>query len=182
MAAAPAPAIAEAPVGSQASPSPSDAYRILSRLGRVAPRMTLSAAECTALEGLAAQWLARGATPDQLTRALTDGLPHPVHSPGALARTRLETKMPPEPIHTPARIVHAVMICMGCETSDNIVPLRGGICDECRAQMEAEDAEEALRAEGHIPEMFRNPDHPVDVARRAAEARAAAGYTRQLPR
>jgi hypothetical protein len=178
-----APAVpATAAASAESSPAPSEAYRILSRLGRVEPRMTLSAAECAALEGLAAQWLARGATPDQLTRSLTEGLPNPVHSPGALVRNRLEKKMPPEPIHTPARIVRAVMICMGCETSDNIAPLRGGICDECRAQMEAEDAEEELRAKGHIPEMFRNPDHPVDVARRAAEARAAAGFTRPVSR
>ncbi|NJP77954.1 hypothetical protein HCK01_11595, partial [Streptomyces sp. AA8] len=58
--------------------------------------MTLSAAECQALEALAAQWLDLGAREDEVVRALTAGLPPEVHSAGALARRRLIDKMPPE--------------------------------------------------------------------------------------
>ena len=43
-----------------ARPDPSPAYLALARLGRTEPRLALSAADCTALEGLAAAWLAPG--------------------------------------------------------------------------------------------------------------------------
>lgn len=123
-------------------PAPSLAYRTLARLGRTEPRMTLSAAECAALEALAAQWLARGATPDHLTRSLTTGLPHPLHSPGAIARKRLESKMPPEPYQEPAHITRAVMLCIGCEEPETVVTLIRGVCVDCREEMEAYDAAE----------------------------------------
>jgi hypothetical protein len=139
--------------------------------------MTLSAAECGALEPLAAQWLARGATPEHLVRALTEGLPHPLHSPGALARNRLEKKMPPEPFQTPSRVTRALMLCFGCEVPENVKPLRGGLCADCHAEMEADDdTGEPGVVPGHIPDIFRNKPAQVDVGRRAAEVRAAGGY------
>ncbi|KIF76061.1 hypothetical protein QR77_23555 [Streptomyces sp. 150FB] len=174
---APAPEPEPEPEPERASaPVTSTAYRALQRLGRAEPRMTLSAAECAALEPLAAQWLARGASQEHLTRSLTEGLPHPLHSPGAIARTRLEKKMPPEPIQERAHVNYAVMVCASCEVPDNVSPLTRGICDDCREDMSAyEAAEEAEVTPGHVPDTFRRVPAQVDTARRADEARAAGG-------
>ncbi|MFF4156697.1 hypothetical protein [Streptomyces sp. NPDC001678] len=79
-------------------PRRSRAYRALASLGRVDPRLTLSAVECAELEPLAAQWLALDATPEQMTAVLTTGLPSPLRHPPALLRNRLEKKMPPVPL------------------------------------------------------------------------------------
>ncbi|MEN8649507.1 hypothetical protein ABCR94_02345 [Streptomyces sp. 21So2-11] len=162
------------------------AYRTLARLNRTDSRMTLSAAECAQLEGLAADWLAMGVTADQLTHTLTDGLPNPMHSPGAIARTRLETKMPSKEstgASAPAHITRAVIVCMGCDEPETVVTLIGGVCLECREEMVAYDAEEAAKAMEAVPDTFRAAPAQVDVARRAAEARAAGGLKpRLLPR
>ncbi|MFD5749990.1 hypothetical protein [Streptomyces sp. NPDC127033] len=170
----PAPVVAPAP----ASPPASVAYRTLARLGRTEPRMTLSAAECAALEALAAEWLARGATPDHITRSLTAGLPHPLHSPGAIARTRLESKMPPEPSSTgaPAHITRALMACISCENDETTTLMIRGVCVDCQEEMRAYDAaEETGLVIDAIPDTFRAVPAQVDVARRADELRAAAG-------
>ncbi|WP_042801390.1 hypothetical protein [Streptomyces sp. C] len=74
-----------------------DAYGILASLGRTAPALALSKADCTALAPLLVPWLARGVTPDRIRLALTAGLPTPVHHPAALVRRRLETKLPAAP-------------------------------------------------------------------------------------
>ncbi|MFI0738217.1 MarR family transcriptional regulator [Streptomyces sp. NPDC021100] len=80
------------------SPSrPSPAYRALALLGSRDPRLTLSAADCSALEPLAAEWLARQVNREQLLAALSNGLPPQIHNPAALVRKRLESKMPPIP-------------------------------------------------------------------------------------
>ncbi|MET9557703.1 hypothetical protein [Streptomyces sp. NPDC006645] len=146
--------------------------------------MTLSATECAALESLAAQWLARGATAAHLTRSLTTGLPHPLHSPGAIARTRLESKMPPEPYQAPEYITRAVMVCMGCEEPDNVVTLIKGMCLDCNEEMAAYDvAEEKGLVIDAIPDTFRAVPAKQEVARRADALRAAAGFkTRPIPR
>ncbi|WP_052230066.1 hypothetical protein [Streptomyces sp. CT34] len=73
----------------------SRAYALLASLGRTEPRMTLSAADCTALEAYAEEWLARGASPEQVLAALTAGLPPRVHHPGRFAHRRLVDKLPP---------------------------------------------------------------------------------------
>ncbi|WP_327235279.1 hypothetical protein OG349_16255 [Streptomyces sp. NBC_01317] len=164
-------------------PAPSEAYRILARLGRTEPRMTLSARECAALESLAAEWLARGATPDHLVRSLTAGLPQPLRSPGAIARTRLENKMPPEPFHAPAHVNLAVMVCMTCDVADNVKPLIRGVCVDCREEMAAYDAaEDAGVVIDRVPDTFLAVPAQVNVARRADECRAMAGFkARPIP-
>ncbi|MYV56100.1 hypothetical protein [Streptomyces sp. SID3212] len=180
-AATPAPAPAPAPAPQR--PAPSEAYRILARLGRTEPRMTLSARECAALESLAAEWLARGATPDHLVRSLTAGLPQPLRSPGAIARTRLENKMPPEPFHAPAHVNLAVMVCMTCDVADNVKPLIRGVCLDCREEMAAYDAaEDAGVVIDRVPDTFLAVPAQVNVARRADECRAMAGFkARPIP-
>ncbi|WP_414168351.1 hypothetical protein ACMATS_17175 [Streptoverticillium reticulum] len=110
----------------------SEAYEALAAVGRTAPRMTLSAAECAQLEPLAAEWLARGVTREQLTAALTSGLPNPVHSPGALARRRLTDKLPPEqPVRQPAA---RIMECTACRVPGHPEALPGGLCRQCRGE------------------------------------------------
>ncbi|MGP9020010.1 hypothetical protein ACT1U9_16625 [Streptomyces sp. BR1] len=124
-----------------AEPARSNAYRTLARLGGAEPQMTLSGAECVALESLAAEWLARGATPEHLIRTLTAGLPQSVHSPGALARNRLEKKMPPK--KTPkgkgrARVTRVIMACMLCDEDERTSPIIDGLCPECSREEEPE--------------------------------------------
>ncbi|CAM5411027.1 hypothetical protein SATRM34S_02269 [Streptomyces atroolivaceus] len=55
--------------------APSPAYLALAELGRRAPRLALSAADCAALEPFAAAWFARGVSADYLTRRSPPGFP-----------------------------------------------------------------------------------------------------------
>ncbi|MFF9643983.1 hypothetical protein [Kitasatospora aureofaciens] len=115
----------------------SAAYAALAGLGLADARLALSAADCTALEPLAAEWLARGTTPALFTAALTAGLPpEGVHSPAAFTRRRLLDKMPPErprPEPTAARIIE----CTDCRTPCRPHALLGGLCRACRGTPKA---------------------------------------------
>ncbi|WP_233521639.1 hypothetical protein [Streptomyces triticagri] len=65
-----------------------EAYSLLAELGLADARMSLSAADCTALAPLVEEWLRRGATRERFVQALTSGLPPEVHSPpGAWPRS-----------------------------------------------------------------------------------------------
>ncbi|MEU9389089.1 hypothetical protein AB0D86_03695 [Streptomyces sp. NPDC048324] len=121
----------EAPV---TRPSPeavrSAAYGVLARLGRVDPRLTLSAGECGALEESAAQWFARGASEAQFVQAMTAGLPERVAHAYGFVRARLLAKVPPEPQSPPARYE---VVCTACaEPAAEGASLRGGLCEGCR--------------------------------------------------
>ncbi|MEU9043533.1 MULTISPECIES: hypothetical protein [unclassified Kitasatospora] len=110
----------------------SPAYAALAGLGIADARLPLSGADCAALEPLAAEWLARGATLALFTAALTAGLPpEGVHSPVAFTRRRLLDKMPPErsrPEPQPTRIIE----CTDCRTPCRPHALLGGLCRACR--------------------------------------------------
>ncbi|MFE5583953.1 hypothetical protein [Kitasatospora sp. NPDC056531] len=109
----------------------SPAYAALAGLGVADTRLALSAADCEALEPLAAEWLARGTTPALFTAALTAGLPTPVHSPAAFTRRRLIDKMPPErPTASP---VTRIAECTDCRTPCRPHALLGGLCRACRS-------------------------------------------------
>ncbi|MBH1935300.1 hypothetical protein I5Q34_13630 [Streptomyces sp. AV19] len=125
---------AEEPPPKPQRPERSTAYAALAALGRVDPRMMLSAAECEALESLAEEWFARGATAQELTHALTTGLPTPVHSPGAFARRRLRDKMPPERAPEPTPTPRRVPECTGCGRPGPPEALPGGLCRLCRGE------------------------------------------------
>lgn len=58
------------------------------------PRLRLGSRDVRQLAPLASEWLARGATPQELREALTSGLPDRIHSPAAITRDRLLRKMP----------------------------------------------------------------------------------------
>ncbi|WP_338931825.1 hypothetical protein WEB32_18880 [Streptomyces netropsis] len=120
----------------------SDAYEALAALGRTDARLTLSAAECAALEDLAAEWLARGVTPSDFARTITAGLPDVVHSPGALTRKRLIDKLPSEPVRIARAAVpdapRRLMECTGCGTPGRPEALPGGLCRPCRGDLSDE--------------------------------------------
>ncbi|MDB1086059.1 hypothetical protein PJ985_00485 [Streptomyces sp. ACA25] len=118
-------------------PERSRAYRVLAGLGEADPRMTLSAADCAALERLAEEWLRRGSTEQQMRLALTAGLPPSVHSPRAMAERRLTDKVPPEPWREPepsTRRVRRVVECTVCRAPGRPEALPGGLCPDCRGE------------------------------------------------
>ncbi|MGP3636758.1 MarR family transcriptional regulator [Streptomyces sp. 24-1644] len=115
--------------------SPSPAYLALAQLGCSDARLALSADDCTALEGLAAEWLARGASAEYLTHALTAGLPAAVDVPRGFVRRRLRDKMPPRlptaaPAGTPVR--HTMVECTTCGVPGRPEALPDGLCRACR--------------------------------------------------
>ncbi|MFF0072156.1 MarR family transcriptional regulator [Streptomyces sp. NPDC005494] len=122
---------------SQAGYSP--AYLALAQLGRREPRLALSAADCAALEGLAAAWLERGVNTDYLTQALTAGLPAQVGSPIGFVRRRLTDKIPPPlPVAAStaaheARVHRVMMECTECGVPGPPEALPEGLCRACRA-------------------------------------------------
>ncbi|WP_407697690.1 hypothetical protein, partial [Streptomyces corynorhini] len=98
-------------------PTRSRGYLLLASLGRRCPALSLSAADCAALEPLAAEWFVREAREEDVLRALTDGLPTPVHHPAGLVRSRLTAKLPPEPTDPqplPSPVAPAMVECDTC--------------------------------------------------------------------
>ncbi|KUN26332.1 hypothetical protein AQJ23_14250 [Streptomyces antibioticus] len=141
-------------------PPPSEAYVTLARLGLQEPRLALSSVDCAALEPLAAEWLARGVLPDQLTRILVAGLPDPVHAPRAFLRRRLTDRMPPErPVAVLAREPRTLMECTDCGVVGRPEALPGGLCRACRGGSDGGSAQRAVTRSATVQE-------------RAAEVRA----------
>ncbi|MFI1678904.1 hypothetical protein [Streptomyces sp. NPDC020607] len=110
----------------------SRAFILLAALGRTAPALSLSYADCVALEPQVMTWFARGAAEPEVLRALTAGLPSPVHSPAALVRSRLTAKLPPEP--AAARPALRVLECGTCGAPGRPEVLPGGVCGPCRGE------------------------------------------------
>ncbi|MFC9911582.1 hypothetical protein [Streptomyces sp. NPDC059862] len=138
------------------------AHILLAALGRTAPALSLSEADCAQLAPLLTEWFARGATDDAVLRALTNGLPTPVHSPAALVRNRLTTKLPPEPApRPPLRILE----CAECGVPGRPEALPGGVCGACRCE--------------HTPARPNTPLPASTVHARAAEIRAAMSQRRE---
>ncbi|MEV6566419.1 hypothetical protein [Streptomyces kronopolitis] len=129
-------------------PPHSPGYAALAALGRAEPRMTLSATDCASLEVFAEEWLARGATREQLLSALTSGLPPHIHHPGRLARSRLLSKMPPalgsvpeaaaagrDPARGSSSRALRIMECTVCRAPGRPEALPGGVCGPCRGEV-----------------------------------------------
>ncbi|WP_330458498.1 hypothetical protein OIB37_17275 [Streptomyces sp. NBC_00820] len=114
-------------------PTRARAYVLLAALGRTAPVLSLSAAACAELAPLVAEWFSRGATEADVLRALTAGLPVPVHSPVALVARRLRDKIPPEPLPVP-RPPLRVLECAKCGIPGRPESLPGGVCGRCRGE------------------------------------------------
>jgi len=130
----PAPEQAPARTGAGPRPHPTHyrALLLLASLGRTAPALTLSQAECAELAPLLGDWFARGATEEGITHALTGGLPSPVHHPAALIRSRLLTKLPPEPVPEAPRTPRRLLECAECGVPGRPEALPGGVCGACR--------------------------------------------------
>jgi hypothetical protein len=109
----------------------SRAHILLAALGRTNPALSLSEADCANLAPLLTEWFARGATDEAVLRALTAGLPTPVHHPAALIHSRLTTKLPPEPA-PPPRTPLRILECSRCGTPGRPETLPGGTCAACR--------------------------------------------------
>ncbi|MFI6700931.1 hypothetical protein ACIBJC_18490 [Streptomyces sp. NPDC050509] len=109
---------------------------MLASIGRRCAALSLSAAECAELEPLAAEWFVRGAGEEELLRALTGGLPVPVHHPAGLVRSRLVAKLPPELADLPPASAPAVGMveCATCRTPGRPEALRDGECGVCRGE------------------------------------------------
>ncbi|WP_323186026.1 MULTISPECIES: hypothetical protein [unclassified Streptomyces] len=90
-----------------------------------------TATDFARLAPLVTDWYARGATDADVTRALTNGLPTPVHHPADLIHNRLTTKLPPErPTPRPLRVLE----CAKCGVPGRPEALPGGICGACRGE------------------------------------------------
>ncbi|MEW2496201.1 hypothetical protein AB0942_22110 [Streptomyces nodosus] len=110
----------------------SRAHVLLAALGRTAPVLSLSQADCARLAPLLTEWFERGATDEAVLRALTSGLPTPVHHPAALVRSRLTDKLPPEPVPEPPRRPLRLLECVQCGLPGRPEALPEGSCDACR--------------------------------------------------
>ncbi|SHN14279.1 hypothetical protein SAMN05216268_12115 [Streptomyces yunnanensis] len=174
-AAAPSPSPSPSPSSSSAlSLSPSSprsaAYGLLAGLGRVEPRLTLSAADCAALEPFAADWLARGASPEQVLAALTAGLPAHVHHPARFALSRLTAKLPPvtqAQAQAPAPGAPAIrpagpriMECTVCRVPGRPEALPGGICRDCRGETPPDQYTDQYADQHSGQYTRRSHDHP----------------------
>lgn len=146
-------------------PTRSRAFILLAALGRTAPALSLSEADCAALAPLVAEWFERGANEDSVRHALTAGLPTPVHSPAALIRRRLTTKLPPEPaaVRAPLRMLE----CAKCGLPGRPEALPGGTCGTCR---------------GETPPRPASPLPASAIHSRAADIRAAMSRRREESR
>lgn len=82
----------DAPRPQTARPTRSRAHILLAALGRTAPVLSLSERDCATLAPLVTDWFARGASEEDVLRALTSGLPTPVHHAAALVHNRLTSK------------------------------------------------------------------------------------------
>ncbi|MEV5376972.1 hypothetical protein AB0L26_13510 [Streptomyces nondiastaticus] len=149
----------QSPPQPAAEPPRSQAYEALALAGRMDPRMTLSAKDCAALEPLAEEWLARGSTPADVARELTAGLPPEVHHGAALARRRLQDKLPPErPAQPPPGRTLRILECTVCRLPGRPEALPGGLCRDCRGEPKS-------------PTTYAIP--PQEIRRRAATIRAS---------
>ncbi|MEU6801877.1 hypothetical protein ABZ931_12800 [Streptomyces neyagawaensis] len=144
-------------------PTRSRAHILLAALGRTTPSLSLSQADCAALAPLLLPWFERGATDETIRQALTTGLPTPVHSPAALLRARLTSKLPPEPApereREPVRPPLRMLECASCRTPGRPEALPGGTCSACRGE--------------RAPTRPKAPLPSASVHARAAEIRAA---------
>ncbi len=126
---------------------------ILARLRLADPRLLLSARDVRRLAPSVDTWLARTATPDQITRILTANLPPepvPIHHPARFLEHRLTTHLPPPlPAHSLSRATTRsrplpLVSCNRCELAiRSHVPEGKALCDDCQA-----DQAEALVVAG----------------------------------
>jgi hypothetical protein len=129
---------------------------LLARLRLADARLLLSERDVQRLVPAVEAWLARAATPDQITRTLTAGLPSeavPIRHPASLLEYRLATLLPP-PLPTgpagtatvtpPSRPLPMIN-CDGCERGFRSLDPRA-LCRDCRERRGRRTAEPAHSA------------------------------------
>lgn len=116
---------------------------LLAHLRLTDTRLLLSERDVRRLVPAVEIWLGRAATPDQITRTLTAGLPpegDPIRHPASFVEYRLTTLLPPplptEPLRTataatPAAQRAPLVTCDGCERAIRTHDPRA-LCRECR--------------------------------------------------
>ncbi|MEV4921758.1 MarR family transcriptional regulator [Streptomyces roseoverticillatus] len=158
-----APAASTLPAGEPPQGQPqsecSQAYIALATLGCSDPRLTLSAAECAALETLAAEWFARGITPLAFARILTHDLPDVIQCPGAFTRRRLIDRVPPllppaaqAPPAPPSQASPPrwMMECTVCGIPGPPEALPDGLCRACRGVEPTPDRPDPADVHTHV--------------------------------
>ena len=119
-----------------------EAVLVLLRVVRAERRLPLGVAEAAALAPLVCSWMNRGGSEDQLREALLAGLPHVVHSPVAVVRSRLERKMPGRRVQQQPK--------RGAECAECRDPLpQPGLCSRCRGTRGSSSRD---RARGEVTE------------------------------
>ncbi|MFJ4627433.1 hypothetical protein [Streptomyces sp. NPDC088847] len=115
---------------------------LLARLRLADTRLLLSERDVQRLVPAVETWLARAASPDQITRTLTASLPSeavPIRHPASFVEYRLTTLLPPPlptaPVRTatatPLRQPVPLVTCDGCERAIRTHDPRA-LCRECR--------------------------------------------------
>ncbi|WP_329443370.1 hypothetical protein [Streptomyces canus] len=120
------------------------AANLLARLRLADARLLLSERDVQRLAPAVEAWLARSATPDQITRTLIAGLPSeadPIRNPARFLEYRLTTLLPPPLPPGPARTATAtvtspsqpvpLVTCDGCERAFRSQDPRA-LCRDCR--------------------------------------------------
>ncbi|MFI2202873.1 hypothetical protein ACH47Z_19255 [Streptomyces sp. NPDC020192] len=165
-----------------AEPQPSAAYRTLTELCDADRRMPLSEQDCRSLEALAAEWLSRGSTPEDITRALTEGLPPHVTNPGGFARKRLEKKMPPKKAKARQKqdvllghVDRVIRVCGTCDADERTVEIIQGLCRGCRVELGLETPEGERITQMPATFLARPLPTAQEVHDWAARVRAAGG-------
>jgi hypothetical protein len=115
---------------------------LLARLRLADNRLLLSERDVQRLAPAVEAWLARSATPDQITRTLVAGLPSeavPIRHPASLLEYRLTTLLPPPLPAAPSstetvtslRQPVPLVTCDGCERAFRTHDPRA-LCRDCR--------------------------------------------------
>ncbi|MFJ9003738.1 hypothetical protein [Streptomyces canus] len=129
---------------------------LLARLRLADTRLLLSERDVQRLVPAVEAWLARAATPDQITRTLTAGLPSgadPIRHPASFLEYRLTTLLPPPLPTGPLRPTTAtpppqpvpLITCDGCERAIRAHDPHA-LCRECRERHGRHKAEPAHSA------------------------------------
>ena len=120
----------------RAVPLAGPAADLLARLRLADPRLLLPARDIAHLAPQVDEWLARGATPAQVTHALTTGLPSgaPIRHPAGFLEHRLTALLPPPlpPEHAAERPA-PLHTCDGCDRAFRTHDPTA-LCADCRAQ------------------------------------------------
>ncbi|WP_328465906.1 hypothetical protein [Streptomyces sp. NBC_00448] len=107
---------------------------LLARLRLADPRLLLSVREIARLAPQVDTWLDRAASPAQITRTLTAGLPSaPIHHPARLLEHRLATHLPPPLPADPAPTARPAPLttCDGCDRAFRTHDPTA-LCADCR--------------------------------------------------